>query len=148
MSGFHGYITALCHWYISWTCYVMLPWKPNNAKQSRPIVKQGWMVQILHPSHNFEPQPFQSGWSYGIVSSRIDIPCNGITYLQNFIQIYQLVQKLFEWETQTHRDRQTGEFISLLSVLESRLKSRRTHGAHLQDFGILFLCSMVSLNSS
>jgi hypothetical protein len=31
---------------------------------------------------------------YGIKSCGIDVPCNGITSLQNVTQIYQLVQKL------------------------------------------------------
>jgi hypothetical protein len=41
---------------------------------------------------------------------------NGNTTIPNFTKIYQAVQK----DTQT--DRQTGDLISLLSFLESRLK--------------------------
>jgi hypothetical protein len=40
------------------------------------------------------------------------------------MKIYQSVQKLLGGDTQMHRhiDRQTGDVISLLSFLESRLK--------------------------
>jgi hypothetical protein len=46
-------------------------------------------------------------------------PLNGITSLPNFMKIHQAVQNLLVGQT----DRQTGDFISLLSFLESRLKS-------------------------
>jgi hypothetical protein len=41
--------------------------------------------------------------------------------LPNFTKIYQLVQKLL---VGGHADKQTGDLISLLSVLESRLETR------------------------
>jgi len=49
---------------------------------------------------------------------------NGITSLPNIMKIYKAVQKLLVGDTQTDRqsDRQTGDLISLLSFLESRLK--------------------------
>jgi hypothetical protein len=46
----------------------------------------------------------------------IEVPLNGITSIQNFMKSYQAVQKLLVG------DRQTGDLISLLSFLESRLK--------------------------
>jgi hypothetical protein len=46
---------------------------------------------------------------------------NGITSVPNFMKIYQTVPKLLVGDIQTHR--QTGELISLLNFLESRLKS-------------------------
>jgi hypothetical protein len=58
---------------------------------------------------------------------------NGITSLPNSMNIYQAVQNLLVGDTQTdthrqtHTDRhtQTGDLISLLSFLESRLKTDR-----------------------
>jgi hypothetical protein len=44
---------------------------------------------------------------------------NDITSLPDITKIYQAVQKLLD----TQIDRQTGDVISLLSVLESRLKT-------------------------
>jgi hypothetical protein len=57
----------------------MKPWKPNNAKQSQPIVEQGRMVQVMYPSQKFEPCPFSSGLRYEIKNYRIKVPLNGIT---------------------------------------------------------------------
>jgi len=54
---------------------------------------------------------------------------NGITSLPNIMKIYQTVQKLLVGEhtdTHTHTDRQTGDLISLLSFLESRLIKGKT----------------------
>jgi hypothetical protein len=51
---------------------------------------------------------------------------NGISYVPNFIKIYQAVQKLIAG---THR--QTGDLISLLLFLESRLK----HVANISGLG-------------
>jgi hypothetical protein len=48
-------------------------------------------------------------------------PLNVITSLPNIMKIYQAVQKLLMGDTQTGR--QPGGLISLLSFLESRLKS-------------------------
>jgi hypothetical protein len=55
---------------------------------------------------------------------------SGITTLPNIMKIYEAVQKLLVGHTDTHTntdkhrqtDRQTGDLISLLSFLESRLK--------------------------
>jgi hypothetical protein len=44
---------------------------------------------------------------------------NGLTSVPNVMKIYQAVQKLLVGDTQT--DRETGDLISLLSFLESRL---------------------------
>jgi hypothetical protein len=46
----------------------------------------------------------------------IEVPLNGITSIPNFMKIYPAVKKLLV------ADRQTGDLISLLSFLESRLK--------------------------
>jgi hypothetical protein len=46
---------------------------------------------------------------------------NGIASIPNLIKIYEAFQKLLVGDTQT--DRQTGDFVSLLSFLESRLKT-------------------------
>jgi hypothetical protein len=46
--------------------------QPNNAKQSQVIVKQGLMVQVLHPPHKLD-------------SHRLEVPYSGVTSLQNFI---------------------------------------------------------------
>jgi hypothetical protein len=48
---------------------------------------------------------------------------NGITSIPNFTKIYKAVQKLLVGDTQT--DRQTGDLISLLSCLKSRLKKHK-----------------------
>jgi hypothetical protein len=50
---------------------------------------------------------------------------NGITSLPNIMKIYQAVQNLLLGDTHTHRHTQTGDLISLLSFLESRLKTDR-----------------------
>jgi hypothetical protein len=46
----------------------------------------------------------------------IEVPFNGITSLRNIMKIYQAVQKLLVEDTQT------GDLISLLPFLKSRLK--------------------------
>jgi hypothetical protein len=53
----------------------------------------------------------------------IEVPLNGITSIPNFMKIYNVVQKLLVGDTQT--DKETGDFISLLSFLESRLKKQK-----------------------
>jgi hypothetical protein len=50
----------------------------------------------------------------------IEVPLNGITSIPNFMKIYQVDQKLLVGDTQT--DTQTGDLISLLTFLGSRLK--------------------------
>jgi hypothetical protein len=53
----------------------------------------------------------------------IEVPLNGITSLQNIMNIYQAVKMLLVGHTYTftQTDGQTGDLISLLSFLESRL---------------------------
>jgi hypothetical protein len=51
---------------------------------------------------------------------------NSITSIPDFMKIYQTVQKfLVGTQTDGRTDRQTGDLISLLSFLESGLKSNR-----------------------
>jgi hypothetical protein len=52
----------------------------------------------------------------------IEVPLNSITSIPNFIKIYQAVQKFLVGDTQRQTDIQTGDLISLLSLLEGRLK--------------------------
>jgi hypothetical protein len=49
---------------------------------------------------------------------------NGITSVPNSKKIYQAVQKLLVEDTRTHR--QTGDLVTLLPLLESRLESSTT----------------------
>jgi hypothetical protein len=88
----------------------------------------GWLVQVLHPPQKFERPPFCNGWRYGIKKYGIEVIFNGMTSLLNYITIYQLVQKLLGWDTQTDRRtdrqtyRQTGDLTSLTFLFkESRL---------------------------
>jgi hypothetical protein len=75
------------------------------------------------------------GWRYGIKKYGVEVTFNGMTSLLNFIQIYQLVQKLLAGDTQT--DRQTGALISLTFLFkESRLK---------KDFDFIFYQEMFSI---
>jgi hypothetical protein len=86
-----------------------------------------WLVQILHPPQKFERPPFCNGWRYGIKKYGDEVTFNGMTFLPNFIKIYQLVQTLLGGHTQTdvQRDRQDGDLISLTFLFkESRLKIR------------------------
>jgi hypothetical protein len=77
------------------------------------------MVQVLHPPQKFERPPSWNGWRYGIKEYGVEIIFNGMTFLPNFIKIYQLVQNLLGG---TQTDRQTGDLISLTFLLkESRL---------------------------
>jgi hypothetical protein len=46
---------------------------------------------------------------------------NGIAAIPNLMKIYHAVQKLLVGDTE--RQKETGDFISLLSFLESRLKT-------------------------
>jgi hypothetical protein len=52
-----------------------------------------WLVQVFHPSQNSEHSPFWNSWSYSIKSYDVEVAFNDITSLQNFIKIYDLVQK-------------------------------------------------------
>jgi hypothetical protein len=52
-----------------------------------------------------------------VIKNYVEVTLNGITSVPNFMKIYQVLQK----------DRQTGDLISLLSFLESRLKSWSLH---------------------
>jgi hypothetical protein len=74
----------------------------------------------MPPTNNFEPQPFKKGLRYGIKNYCIEVPLNGITSVPNFMKIYQAVQKLLVGDRQTGI--QTGNLISLLSLLKSMLK--------------------------
>jgi hypothetical protein len=56
----------------------------------------------------------------GIKNYCIEVHLNGITFIPNFIKIYQAVQNLLVGDTHT----QTGDLISLLSFLDRRLKTR------------------------
>jgi hypothetical protein len=53
-----------------------------------------WLVQVLHPPQKFERPPFWNGWRNGINKYGVEVILNGMTFLPNFIKIYQLVQKL------------------------------------------------------
>jgi hypothetical protein len=46
----------------------------------------------------------------------------GITSIPNFMKLYEALEKLLMGYTHTHTHRQTGDLISILSFLESRLK--------------------------
>jgi hypothetical protein len=65
-----------------------------------------WLVQVLHPPQKFECQPFWNGWRYGIRKYGVVVTFNGMTFLLNFIKIYQLVQKLLG-DTRRQTDRRT-----------------------------------------
>jgi hypothetical protein len=56
----------------------------------------------------------------------MEVPNNGITCLPNYIKIYLSFQKILggHRETDSNRDRQTDDLISLLSFLGSRLIKR------------------------
>jgi hypothetical protein len=85
-----------------------------------------WLMQVLHPPQKFERPPFCNGWRYGVKRYGIEVTFNGMTSLLNFINIYHLVQKLLEEDTQTdgRTDRQTGDLISLTFLFEeSRLRN-------------------------
>jgi hypothetical protein len=58
---------------------------------------------------------------YGIKNYCIEVPLNGITPIPNFMKIYQAVKKLLVGGGH----RQSGDLISLLSFLESRLKKEQ-----------------------
>jgi hypothetical protein len=52
----------------------------------------------------------------------MEVPFNGTTSVPNFMKLYQAFEKLLVGGTHRRTDRQTGDLISLLSFLESRLK--------------------------
>jgi hypothetical protein len=80
-----------------------------------------WLVQVLHPPQKFERSPSWNAWRYGIKKYDVEVTFNGMTFLLNFIKIYQFVQMLL-WGT--HTDRQAGDLISLTFLFkESRLKN-------------------------
>jgi hypothetical protein len=70
----------------------------QQCKKSQTIAEQG-----CNPTHNFEPRPFLNGQSYGIKNYNSKVPFNGITYLPNFMKIYQLVQKLMGGQTHAQK---------------------------------------------
>jgi hypothetical protein len=49
---------------------------------------------------------------------------NGITSVPNFMRIYKAVQNLLVQDTHSQKDRQTGDLTSILSFLESGLKTK------------------------
>jgi hypothetical protein len=61
---------------------------------------------------------------YGIKKFRVEVIFNDMISLPNFIQIYQLVQKLLGG---THRqtDRQTGDLINLTFLFKESSKKER-----------------------
>jgi hypothetical protein len=74
----------------------------------------------LHPSQKFERPPFRNGWSYGIKIYGVEVTFNDMTFLLNFVRIYQFIQKLMVGEL--HRE--DGDLISVHFYFskESRLK--------------------------
>jgi hypothetical protein len=60
----------------------------------------------------------------------IEVPLNGITSLPNSMKIYQSIQKLL---VKGHTDRETSDFISLLSFLGNMLK--------IIAYLIIYICS-------
>jgi hypothetical protein len=54
----------------------------------------------------------------------VKVSLYGVTSAPNFMKLYQAVQKLLvgDIQTDTHADRRTGDLISLLSFLKSKLK--------------------------
>jgi hypothetical protein len=67
-------------------------------------------VQVLHPPQKLEHPPFLNGSIYRIKNYGVEVTFNGITSVLNFIQIYQLAQKLIG-ERETHR--QDDDLLSL-----------------------------------
>jgi hypothetical protein len=66
---------------------------------------------------------------------------NGITPVPNFMKIHQVVQKLLVRDTHTHThtetDGQTGDLMSLLSFLESRLNIVGKVGHNVSEFSVI-----------
>jgi hypothetical protein len=58
----------------------------------------------MHPTNNFELQPFYNDWSYRIKNYFIEVPLIGITSLPNIMKIYQAAQKLLLGDTHTQTD--------------------------------------------
>jgi hypothetical protein len=88
-----------------------LPWLPWNINNSNSQFSKAQLTTLsLNNFKTTEAMGLKIIASYCITSE------------PKFMEIYQAVQKLFVRDTQT--DRQTGDFISLTSFLESRLKRR------------------------
>jgi hypothetical protein len=85
---------------------LLILWKSNNMQN---FMASRWLTKVLHPPQKFKRPPFWNSWNYGIGNYGFEFIFNGMTSLQNFINIYQLVQVLVEG--QTHR--QDGDLISL-----------------------------------
>jgi ubiquitin C-terminal hydrolase len=80
----------------------LLPW---NIKNINPEFSKAQLTNVNF--NNFK-------MIEAIIKSHcIEVPLNGITSVPNFMKIYQAIQKLLVGDIQT--DKQTGDFISLLS---------------------------------
>jgi hypothetical protein len=68
------------------------------------------MIKVLYPPQKFERPPFWNSLSYGIKKYGVEVTFNGITFLPNFMQIHQSLQKLLG---DTHTDRHTDKPVIL-----------------------------------
>jgi hypothetical protein len=48
-------------------------------------------VQVLHPPQKYEPPPFKMVEAMGLKKYGIEVTLNGMTFLLNFMKIYQVV---------------------------------------------------------
>jgi hypothetical protein len=104
-----------------------MPWLPQihqlkivgDVTQMNP--NQCWaMPKIIHPTHNFESQPFWNGWSYGIKHySRGPLEWHHMPTKPH--ANLPIGSKVDEGNRQTRR--QDGDLISLFPLLGSRLKT-------------------------
>jgi hypothetical protein len=62
-----------------------------------------WLMQVLHPPQKFERPPFKNAWKYGIKMYGFRVTFSDMNSVLNFIEIYQLVQKLLRG-TDRHSD--------------------------------------------
>jgi hypothetical protein len=84
-----------------------LPWLSWNIKNTNAQFSKAYLTALKFDT-------FQIIQAMILKKYCIEVPLNDITSIQNFMKSYQAVQT----------DRQTGDLISLLSFLESRLKRR------------------------
>jgi hypothetical protein len=73
------------------------------------------LVKVLHPHQKFQ-QLFWSSYCYGIEKYDAKVNFNDMTYLLNFMKIYQLIKTLLG-DVQT--DRQHGDLTSLTFLCEA-----------------------------
>jgi hypothetical protein len=52
-----------------------------------------WFVQVSHEPKQPKRPLFWNGWSYGIKKYGVEVIFNDMTFLLNFMVLYQLVQK-------------------------------------------------------